>query len=181
MKLKNQETISTPPDGKPHEMQPRWRQDFPIDIPEDQYVSRRDFTKFMVLISFAFVVGQFWIVLQNFFRRAMGKPPMKEIARLDEMKIGESRLFEYPEEHNPCIMIRTGQQEFVAFSQKCTHLSCPVIPDVSRGQFRCPCHEGFFEMRTGTPLAGPPRRPLPKIRLQVNGTKIYAVGQEELL
>jgi Rieske Fe-S protein len=178
MKLKDQETISIPPDGKPQDSQPKWRQDFPIDIPQDQYVSRRDFTKFMVLISFAFVVGQFWILLQNFFRSALGKPPMKEISRMDEMKIGEIQLFEYPEKHNPCVLVRTGEQEYVAFSQKCTHLSCPVIPDVSRDQFRCPCHEGFFEMRTGTPLAGPPRRPLPKIRLQINGNKIYAVGLE---
>lgn len=178
MKIDDKETISTPPDGKLQEMQPRWRQDFPIDIPQDQYVSRRDFTRFMVLISFAFFVGQIWILLQNFLRRSRGKPPIKEIARLDAIQIGQSQIFEYPEKHNPCILVRTGEQEFVAFSQKCTHLSCPVIPDLSRAQFRCPCHEGFFEMRTGTPLAGPPRRPLPKIRLQIKGSSVYAVDLE---
>lgn len=66
MQPQNPEGLSVPPDGRPEEEQPRWRRDFPIDWPEDQYVSRRDFTKFMVLTSLAFTVGQFWILFQNF-------------------------------------------------------------------------------------------------------------------
>src|SRR5579875_3286117 len=31
---------------------PAWRQDFPIDWPQDHYVARRDFTKFLVLTAF---------------------------------------------------------------------------------------------------------------------------------
>lgn len=50
------------PDGRPAAEQPRWRQDFPIDAAQDEYVARRDFTKFMVLTSLAFAVGQLWIV-----------------------------------------------------------------------------------------------------------------------
>jgi Rieske Fe-S protein len=179
MKLRDQDTISIPPNGLPQESQPRWRQDFPIDIPQDEYVSRRDFTKYMVLISFAFVVGQLWIVLQNLVRQKKGKDfPTKEIARIDEMQIGQVRIFEYPEKHDACVLVRTGRQDFLAYSQICTHLSCPVIPDPGNGVFHCPCHEGLFEMGTGIPLAGPPQRPLPKIRLQITGNKIYAVGIE---
>jgi hypothetical protein len=59
---RNREQLTIPPDGAPLEEQPRWRQDFPIDWPQDHYVSRRDFTKFMVLTSLAFTAGQFWIV-----------------------------------------------------------------------------------------------------------------------
>ena len=55
--------------------QPRWRQDFPIDWPEDDYVARREFTKFLVLTSRAFVVGQFWIGVQSLLRRGRGRPP----------------------------------------------------------------------------------------------------------
>ena len=71
--LPDREQITLPPDGRPLAEQPKWRQDFPIDWPQDHYVARRDFTKFMVLTSFAFVVGQFWIVLQNFLRRRRGQ------------------------------------------------------------------------------------------------------------
>ena len=37
------EDVTLAPDGAPPEAQPRWRQDFPIDWPADQYVARRDF------------------------------------------------------------------------------------------------------------------------------------------
>lgn len=49
------------PDGRSADEQPAWRDDFPIDWPEDHYVARRDYTKFMVLTSLAFAVGQLWI------------------------------------------------------------------------------------------------------------------------
>src|SRR5688572_3696333 len=58
----NPDQVTLPPDGQPEAAQPRWRQDFPIDWPEDEYVSRRDFVKFMGLVSLSFVAGQFWIL-----------------------------------------------------------------------------------------------------------------------
>ena len=50
------ESPSPGPDGRPHEEQPKWRRDFPLDVLQDNYVARRDFVKFMVLISGAFLV-----------------------------------------------------------------------------------------------------------------------------
>ena len=52
------EQVTVAPDGRPMEQQPAWRTDFPIDWPQDHYVERRDFMKFMVLTSLAFTVGQ---------------------------------------------------------------------------------------------------------------------------
>jgi nitrite reductase/ring-hydroxylating ferredoxin subunit len=176
--LPNREQITVAPDGKPPERQPRWRQDFPIDWPEDHYVARRDFTKFMVLTSFAFVVGQAWIFAQNIMRQGRGKPPMRPIAPLNKLAIGQSLSFEYPDEHDSCILVRTGENHFVAFSQKCTHLSCAVVPEPEKKRFFCPCHNGSFDIETGTPLAGPPRRPLPRIQLQIVNDMIYAAGLE---
>ena len=66
----------------------------------------------------------------------------------------------------------------VAFGQQCSHLSCAVIPEPERGQLRCPCHNGYFEIREGRPIAGPPRRPLPRITLAVRDGTIYATGVE---
>ena len=88
-------------------------------------------------------------------------------------------MFAYPAEHDPCLLVRTSDTEFVAFSQKCTHLSCAVIPRPEEGIFFCPCHEGRFDLRSGAPTAGPPRRPLPRILLDIRGRTIYAVGVEE--
>ena len=145
---------------------------------EDNYVARRDFTKFMVLTSFAFVVGQAWIGAMNLVRRSAGKPPQRAIARRGDLVIGGALQFAYPGENDPCVMVRLDETHLVAFSQKCTHLSCAVIPKHDQGCFHCPCHEGSFDMATGRPLAGPPRRPLPRITLAIKGDQIYATGVE---
>ena len=181
--LRDPEQVTIPPDGLPLEQQPKWRQDFPIDWPQDHYVARRDFTKFMVLTSFAFVVGQFWIIVENWRRRGAGWPVIRGIASLTKLAVGEVMVFHYPHEHDNCILIRTSEGDsngagLVAYSQKCTHLTCAVIPDVEKGVIHCPCHEGLFDLKTGVVLAGPPPRPLTRILLELRGDDIYATGVE---
>ena len=173
-----QEKVSMP-DGRAVEDQPRWRQDFPVDWPQDHYVSRRDFTRFMVLTSLAFAAGQFWILAVNFMRRRKGQAPWLQIATIDQLPVGGAKAFAYPAEHDSCVLVRTGENAFVAFSQKCTHLSCAVVPQPEKNCFRCPCHEGFFDLTTGEPIAGPPRRRVPRINLEVSGAAIYATSVEE--
>lgn len=172
------EELSIPPDGRPYHDQPQWRNDFPIDWPQDDFVARRDFTRFLVLTSFAFVVGQVWIVYQNLQRRRRGEPPIRKIADLAAVPVGSTVAFTYPEAHDDCLLVRLASDRFAAFSQKCTHLSCAVIPDMKSGQFHCPCHNGFFDLATGDVLAGPPRRPLPRVLLEIRDGAIYAAGVE---
>ncbi len=168
-----------PPLDSPPEAQPAWRQDFPIDWPQDQYVERRDFMKFMVLTSAAFALGQLWIGLQNWWRKHRGALPIARIASADALAVGDSLVFSYPTDHDPCLLVRLSATELVSFSQKCTHLSCAVIPRPEERVFLCPCHEGRFDLRTGNPVAGPPRRPLPRIVLDVRGRDVFAIGVEE--
>jgi Rieske Fe-S protein len=175
----DREQITIAPDGAPPDMQPAWRQDFPIDWPQDLYVERRDFMKFMVLTSAAFTMGQLWIGVQNWYRKRTAQPPVQRIASVDEVAVGGSIGFTYPNEFEPCLLVRLTTSEFVAFGQKCTHLSCAVIPRPTEGSFHCPCHEGRFDLRTGVPTAGPPRRPLTRIVLELRGQDIFAVGVEE--
>jgi nitrite reductase/ring-hydroxylating ferredoxin subunit len=176
--IADREEITTAPDFRPAEMQPAWRQDFPIDWPQDQYVERREFVKFMVLTSFGLTIGQFWIAAENWWRARRGLPQVQRIASLDELAVGRSLVFRYPGEHDPCVLTRLADRELVAYSQKCTHLSCAVIPDPERGALRCPCHDGLFDLRSGKPTAGPPRRPLPRILLEVRGRDVFATGVE---
>jgi Rieske Fe-S protein len=170
--------LTLPPDGRLPSKQPAWWHDFPIDWAQDHYVARRDFTKFMVLTSFAFVVGQFWIGVQNIVRRSRGKPPVRRIASLSAIPVGGTVLFKYPREHDDCVLIRTSETQLLAYGQKCTHLACAVIPRPDRGDIFCPCHEGFFDLASGRPIAGPPQRPLPRIKLQVRGDDVYVTGVE---
>ena len=82
------EQITIAPDFAPADAQPAWRQDFPIDWPQDLYVERRDFMKFLVLTSAAFTVGQLWIGVQNWYRKRSGQPAMQRIASVDDLAVG---------------------------------------------------------------------------------------------
>jgi Rieske Fe-S protein len=88
-------------------------------------------------------------------------------------------VFSYPEDTDTCLLVRSGEHEFLAYSNKCSHLSCAVTPDVGSGRLLCPCHHGSFDLSTGRPLAGPPRRPLARIVLEVRDGTIYATRVEE--
>jgi Rieske Fe-S protein len=175
--LRDAEQITRPPDGRPMDAQPIWRQDFPIDWPQDTYVERREFMKFMVLTSLAFTAGQFWIAARNWWRQD-GLFPVARIVALADVPVGAVRTFTYPTEHDPCVLIRPSESVLLAYNQKCTHLSCAVIPKVAEGVIRCPCHDGLFDLASGRPIAGPPQRPLARIRLELRGADIYATAVE---
>jgi Rieske Fe-S protein len=173
------EQITKAPDGRPMADQPPWRTDFPIDWPQDTYVERRDFMKFMVLTSLALTVGQFWIAVRNSWRRLRGGPPIARIASLGDVRAAGVMTFTYPGPQDDCVLIRTADNGLVAYSQKCTHLSCAVRPVMSERTLQCPCHDGLFDLPSGRPIAGPPRRPLDRVHLEVRGTEIYATGVEQ--
>src|SRR5215470_743484 len=115
------------PDGRPLPEQPRWRQDFPTDIPDDDVLARREFTKFLVLTSGAFAAGQCWIGLMSLLRD--DKPlPEHRIAIENELAPASVVEFRYPSDDDPCLLIRQGDGRLVAYGQRCSHLSCAVIP-----------------------------------------------------
>jgi Rieske Fe-S protein len=165
------------PDDRPLSQQPRWRQDFPTDSPAAEALSKREFTKFLVLTSGAFVAGQCWIGLMSLLRHS-GPMPGKWIAADADVPKGGVVEFHYPGNDDPCLLIRLEAGRLVAFGQECSHLSCAVIPEPEQRQLRCPCHNGYFEIHEGRPIAGPPRRPLPRITLAVRDGGIYATGVE---
>jgi nitrite reductase/ring-hydroxylating ferredoxin subunit len=172
------DTRTVAPDGRPQAEQPKWRRDFPIDVNQDEYVARRELVKFIVLTSGAFAAGQLWLVLKRLFEGPVEPHPALPIASADELPVGGARTFEYPPGSAPRLLIRTGEASFVAYDQQCTHLLCPVAPAVGEGRLHCPCHDGVFDLATGRPLAGPPRRPLPRVIVEVRDGTVYATGLE---
>jgi Rieske Fe-S protein len=173
------EDVTVGPDHRPLHEQPRWRRDFATDWPEDNFVTRRDFAKFLVLTSGAFVAGQAWIAANSLLRKRRPPAARQRIAALSALPLGSATMFAYPGAGDPCLLIRTRDDKLLAYSQKCTHLSCAVVPDLDAGILRCPCHDGVFELATGRNVAGPPPRPLPLIQLEVVGDDIFATGVEE--
>lgn len=177
-RLSDAEQVTVAPDGRPMEEQPAWRTDFPIDVPQDHYVERRDFMKFMVLTSFAFTVGQFWIAARSWWRESIGGLE-RRLAAVEDVPVGSAQTFPYPSAEDPCLLVHAADGSFIAYAQKCTHLSCAVLPRVEEGVIQCPCHVGIFDLASGRPIAGPPRRPLSRVHLEVRNGQIFATGVEE--
>jgi Rieske Fe-S protein len=97
---------------------------------------------------------------------------------VDQIPVGGSLLFAYPTDGDPCILVRPAVDRLVAYSQVCTHLSCAVIHEPGSDRLYCPCHHGVFSVAEGEPVAGPPTRRLPRIRLEERGGAIWATGLE---
>jgi Rieske Fe-S protein len=85
----------------------------------------------------------------------------------------------YPGPRDQCPLVRTGEDEYVAYSQKCTHLSCAVYYSAKNDRLECPCHEGYFSIRDGSVLQGPPTRPLPRVVLERRGSDLIAVRMQD--
>jgi Rieske Fe-S protein len=152
-----------------------WREEFPIREGDERYVTRRQFARFLVLTSLAMFVGNLWILAKSWLGKAPRSVTMT-IPGAGGLPVGGSTVFDYPETGEPCLLIRRSQDEFVAFSQKCTHLSCAVTYSKDDDRILCPCHNGYFSSRDGRVLQGPPPRPLPRVLLERRDGELVAVG-----
>ena len=155
----------------------RHQQDFPIEWEGDHYVSRREMVKFLTLGS-SLLAAANWATA---FGKRFVRKDSEEVKLLGPAKDLEQNgylLFRYPTEESPCIAIRTPEGKFVAYSQVCTHLSCAVVYDKAENQIVCPCHRGVFDVNQGTPVAGPPTRALPRVKLELRDDQFYATGWE---
>jgi nitrite reductase/ring-hydroxylating ferredoxin subunit len=157
--------------------QTRWREDFPIQWEKDEYVTRREMVKFLSLGS-CLITGANFIAAAVPHLQGSGEFPRVRIAAAREIASGGSLLFRYPTDEDPCILIRDRAGELVAYSQVCTHLSCAVVHRPDENTLFCPCHHGYFSVDEGRPTAGPPTRPLPRIKLEHSGDDLFAVGIE---
>jgi Rieske Fe-S protein len=168
-------TKPSSPDASPA-AKPLWSEEFSIHSGEDKYVLRRQFTKFLVLTSFGMFAGNVWIWAKSLFAKSHEQLPEIPVANASEIPAGGVKLFTYPTPKDTAIMVRKADGALVAYSQKCTHLSCAVYYSQENNRLECPCHEGYFSIDTGRVLQGPPPRPLPRIELKQSGDQIYAVG-----
>lgn len=158
---------------------PRWREDFPINWEDDHYVTRREFTSFLALISGALFLGTGLVGVRAWWRRwRSARPTPVHVAQVAEVPVGGVKRFHYPGPGDPCLLLHLATGRFVAYSQKCSHLSCPVVYKAADQRLHCPCHEGHFAADDGRVLAGPPKRPLPRITLKRGGEEIWATGVE---
>ncbi|HLB25212.1 MAG TPA: Rieske (2Fe-2S) protein [Nitrospirota bacterium] len=77
-----------------------------------------------------------------------------------------------------------GGNPFLAFNRKtgiecvslvCSHLGCLVKWDPATQKFKCPCHDGTFDLHGEKPT-GPPPGPLEKLPFKIAGEKLIVGG-----
>ncbi|MEO6158669.1 MAG: ubiquinol-cytochrome c reductase iron-sulfur subunit [Ilumatobacteraceae bacterium] len=156
---------------------PLWRRDFPIQSAGEEDVTRREFTRYLVLGAGALAVGNVGLAVWTQLRSInQGEP--RAIVAAATVPIGGTYLFRYPSEDDPAILLRLDAEQIVAFSQKCTHLGCVVFFQEQENRWHCPCHEGNFVAESGAVISGPPVRPLGKINIEVRSDgMIWALGR----
>ena len=160
--------------------EPLWRDEFSVFQERERFVNRRQLIKFLTLTSLGMFAGNMWILIRSWLRRSQTYPRQK-IAQAGEIPVGGVKLFQYPNSKDQCLLIRTGEEDYVAYSQKCTHLSCAVYFSREENQLICPCHNGRFSVRDGAVIQGPPTRALPHVLLERDGGELVATGMSSEL
>ncbi len=74
-------------------------------------------------------------------------------------------------------VVRTGEDKFITYSPRCTHLGCIVSWVPEQQAFKSPCHGGVFSME-GQVIAGPPPRPLDRLDNRIEGGKLVVDYKE---
>ncbi|MCI3921221.1 Rieske 2Fe-2S domain-containing protein [Paenibacillus sp. TRM 82003] len=150
-----------------------------ISKPNERKLDRRSFMKTMVGAAGVFAVSTLpWGAMAAKELAGFGGKtyPKTKIADVSAVPVNGSVDFHYPSDHVSAMLIRLGENEWRAYQNACTHLKCPVLWSGEERRLVCPCHHGFFDVKTGAPTAGPPKRPLPEIELSFENGEIYATG-----
>jgi arsenite oxidase small subunit len=149
-----------------------------INRNHERKLDRRGFMKTLVGAAGVFAVSSLpWGGLAAKELLGLGEKEYKhkKITDVKAVAIGDAVDFKFPGEHDDAILIRLSDEKYVAYQNACTHLRCPVFWVKEEGEMICPCHHGKFDVETGSPIAGPPRRPLPEIQIKVEKGAVYAV------
>jgi Rieske Fe-S protein len=138
-----------------------------------QQPARRSFARWFVFGAITTVTGGLFALREYFHSRPT---PGMIIPGAAEIPVGSSAIFQYPTPSDPCVLIRTGEDAYVAYSRICTHAACPVFYQASDNVLACPCHGGVYSVEDGRVLQGPPPRALPRITLERRGATLVAIG-----
>jgi arsenite oxidase small subunit len=151
--------------------------------------ARRTFLKALIVFSGVLVLFPLERLSAFLLERKSGTSsyPRVKVANSSELATGQSLLFTYPSKDRSAVLIHLASGDFVAYDAVCTHLGCQIHFDKEpikgwesrNDNLFCACHGAVFDPKNGDVLAGPPPRPMPKIKLEIdtNG-EIYANGYE---
>ena len=104
-----------------------WKKDFPIEKQLSNQVNRRDFVKFLTLVSGGLMVGSGLVAATAYISPKEAVKGEHFICNKEDIPIGGTRSFVLEGSTIPYILIHLENGEFRAYEQKCTHLSCSVF------------------------------------------------------
>lgn len=110
-------------------------------------------------------------------RMELARIPLAKLSELEE----ETGILFTDYALQPGVLFKTGEGSCVAYSAVCTHLGCTVQTALLDGQIFCPCHQSYFDLRSGAPLEGPATIALPQEPIAIDGDAVYLVKPKEPL
>lgn len=149
-----------------------------VNREEDVDYNRRSFLKAMFATGLTMSAATFPFSIHALTGKSKEALPQVKIADVKDVPKGGSVVFNYPDESQPAVLVHLSSGEYKAYNSKCTHLQCSVFWSQEQEKLVCPCHHGFFSVENGQPLAGPPKRELPLIELEIRNDAIYAIGRK---
>lgn len=93
--------------------------------------------------------------------------------KIDFVDTGNDAWVETRRLRSVWISTEDGEQ-FTVYNGRCTHLGCNYFLDEEHKVFRCPCHTGYFDIKSGQVLGGPPPRALDRLQVKVEDDIVYA-------
>lgn len=110
-----------------------------------------------------------WMDVADLTKLMVGQPEQVifQRARRDGWKVVSEKIAAW--------IVKTGDQQVVAFSPVCTHLGCAVSWNAAQKNFACPCHTSSFTP-DGKVAAGPAPRALDQFDIRVEGNRILLGG-----
>lgn len=140
---------------------------------EQSEYTKRDFLK--IALSGGLIA---WLASILYPVLAYMKPPKQAEVEVTSVKVGKLKDIEKEAGtivrfgNKPVILIRTANDELLAFSATCTHLDCTVQFRKDMGLIWCACHNGKYDLN-GRNVAGPPPRPLDDFRVVIQGEDVF--------
>jgi len=147
--------------------------DFPIERTEAEHVTRREFAKFLCLVSGGMAVGSGWVAVKDRIFPPFAFEGERYVCDAADVPVGGTHPFRLEGTAMPFILIHLTNGTFRAYEQKCTHLACAVYYSPDKNKIECPCHHGYFDADDGKVLAGPPPRPLPRLDVVIRDGAIF--------
>jgi Rieske Fe-S protein len=140
---------------------------------DSHHMSRRDFVKVTTVAVGSFIAAAVGLPAIDYLIDPALKSSQADawipVGKLETFEVGKPTLvtfnrskvngWEKTVNSYGVFVVRKSDTEFVAISNKCTHLGCRVNWKEDRKEYVCPCHDAQFDI-SGKVLGGPPPRPL---------------------